>query len=118
MLDVPIKMRDDSLFQFAIKEFEKINRFKSPLLKIEAFQNCANHLIDIFIELGNKKPDADDLFPLLMYVVLNSEIENLKVHVDFIFNFLREDLAYGQMGFLIVNLKAIIQFLTDLMELC
>lgn len=28
-----------------VLEFEKINKFKAPTLKIEAFQNCANHLI-------------------------------------------------------------------------
>jgi hypothetical protein len=60
MLDVPLSMRDHSLFIFAIKgtispvivdilEFEKISKFKSPRLKIEAFQNCANHLIGIKI---------------------------------------------------------------------
>jgi len=37
MLDIPVPMRDQTFFDFAIKEFEKINRFKSPTLKIEAF---------------------------------------------------------------------------------
>jgi len=71
-------------------------------------------LIDVFIEIENRNPDADELFPLLMFTVLNSKVENLKIQVDYIFKYLRKDLVLGQMGFLIVNLKAIIEFLNDI----
>jgi hypothetical protein len=70
-------------------------------------------------------PDADELFPLLMYVVLNSDMENLRIHVEYIirgyvkdfsyiFKFLRKDLALGRLGYLNINLKAIIHFLNDI----
>lgn len=56
MLDIPPNLRREEVFKFAIRgkskfpfihpvEFQKISFFKSPTLKLEAFDNCTNHLI-------------------------------------------------------------------------
>lgn len=114
MLDIPIQLRHENFFTFAIKEFQKMNDFRAPLLKLQVFQNCANHLIDMFLELVEKNPNSDELFPLFVYTVLQANIDMLKVNVDYIFDYLRRPLKLGREGFLIINLKAVIKFLSEL----
>jgi len=114
MLDVPVPLRKEKIFTFAIKEFQKMNLYKSPILKLKVFQNCANHLIDMFLELVERNPNSDELFPLFLYTVLHANSDFLKLNADYIFMNLRRSLKLGQEGFLIANLKAVIKFLGEL----
>ncbi len=59
-----------------------MNTFKSPILKLQVFQNCANHLIDMFLELVERNPNSDELFPLFLYTVLHANIDFLKLNAE------------------------------------
>jgi len=114
MLDIPHAMRDDSLYTAAIQELQKMPQFRTPMWKLQTFQNCVEHILNIFSQTVQKSPSSDELFPVLVYVVLQANVDLLKYNVDYIYTYLRKSHLMGQLGFLIINLKAIIKFLQDL----
>jgi len=114
LLEIPEPLRDHKLYTFPIKEFEKIGTLKSPLWKLQAVQNSIHHVINVFIEKIQREPNSDELFPILVYIVLHAEVQMLKYNIDYIYNYLRQCNLLGQLGFLAANLKGVMQFLQDL----
>jgi len=114
LLEIPEGLRKDSLYTAAIRELEKMNQFKAPMWKLKAFQNSVNYIVLAYHQVFQREPNSDELFPLLIYIVLQANIELFKFNVDYIYNHLRKPHLLGQFGFLIINLKAIIQFLSDI----
>jgi len=111
MLEIPVEMRKESLYTPAIKEMKKMTQFKAPIYKMQIFQNSVHHILNIFSDTVQRSPSSDELFPVLVYVVLQANIDLIKYTVDYIYTYIRKSHLMSQLGFLIVNLKAVIQFL-------
>lgn len=77
-------------------EMRKMTDFKTPVWKIQAFQNAVNHIlsnrtsdidssnrfIDAFTETLHRIPSQDELFPVLVYTVMQANIDLLSYNVE------------------------------------
>lgn len=114
ILEIPKNLRLPSLYSMCQYDLRKINDYKSPVAKLNIFSNCAHYLIDVYYHSEKRLPNQDELFPLLVYLVLYSNPDHFQTNIDFISNYLRKVLMMGEYGFLLTSLNAIMLFLDGL----
>ena len=88
---------------------------KSPIEKINLFNKIEEKIL-IILKLNsikNKEFGADEIFPLLTYVVIKSSPHNLFSTMRFIEIFLPSNFNSNKFGLMISNLKAIIKLILN-----
>ncbi len=72
-------------------------------------------VIRVFSEAYQKQgANSDDVFPILVYILLTANPEGLLLSLSYLYSFLRESLMQGRFGFLLANFQAAVSFLDHL----
>jgi Rab5 GDP/GTP exchange factor len=79
-LDIDEKLIQDPLFEKSIDEFRKINNYKIPRDKMICISNCCEYLFEI-IESHKIIASADVFLPILIYLVLQSNVTHLHSNI-------------------------------------
>ena len=108
MLSIKDKHYAYNIYQMGYNELRKINSVKSPLQKCKVIFQSINCLSSLFEE---SMPTADELFPIIVYMIMCANPPNFQTNIDFIQKFLPHDRKMNKEGFVITNILAAIEFL-------
>eukprot|EP01016_Furgasonia_blochmanni_P034650 TRINITY_DN3765_c0_g1_i5.p2 TRINITY_DN3765_c0_g1~~TRINITY_DN3765_c0_g1_i5.p2 ORF type:complete len:187 (+),score=38.50 TRINITY_DN3765_c0_g1_i5:984-1544(+) len=113
LLGIPIEYQIPALFLHCQTELKRINEFKSPLNKLRLIEHIHQNLINAFAN-DPTPPNADDILPMLITVVLQANPENLHSNLVYIQHYVRKSLLVGEYGYSLMNLIAAVSFLDNL----
>lgn len=108
-LDIPAVLCEDKAISMAMKELCKIDTYKAPRDKMVCVLNCCK-IINNILQSHSDKSGADEFFPLLVYVTLQSRPPNLHSNIHFIQRFRSPDKLNGEAGYYFTNLQGAIEF--------
>ncbi|KAL2164769.1 hypothetical protein VTH06DRAFT_64 [Thermothelomyces fergusii] len=113
-LDIPpISESGKRFLKLAQQELLKIKSYRAPRDKIICVLNCCKVIFGL---LKHTKSDssADSFMPLLIYVVLQANPENLVSNVQYILRFRNQEKLGGEAGYYLSSLMGAIQFIESM----
>ncbi|KAJ6233318.1 gtpase-activating protein [Anaeramoeba flamelloides] len=113
-LNVPTQVWKKDLWQLAIVELERVNNYKSPLLKIEALAKCARIVNNILLYNGIKEVGADLMLPIMIYITLTVNLKNLPSNIRFIDHFCCRNLIDPEQEYWFTVFKSAFVYLNEL----
>lgn len=115
-LDLPF-ITESKLKQFiklASQELNKINKFKSPRDKLICILNCCKIIFGLLRYNNLEKDGADSFIPLLIFIIIKSDIEDLVSNVKYIERFRYEKLNIGEQSYYLSSLQGAVNFILEL----
>lgn len=88
-------------------------QFDSPHMIIKVLDNCIN-IMSIVFEKKAKNLNADNLFPLLVWVVIFANPDNFKSILNYALKWLDTEKLMGKSGYIISTFIAVCEFLDNL----
>ncbi|KAG2137629.1 uncharacterized protein EDB93DRAFT_1091064 [Suillus bovinus] len=119
-LDIPELESDDNdgngntgFLEFAQQELCKVNHYKAPRDKLICILNCCKIIFGLIRHL-RKDEGADSFVPILIYVVLRANPENLLSNVEFINRFRNPAKLQSEAGYYLSSLMGAVQFVESM----
>jgi len=93
-----------------------INDFKTPMDKIKCIENIYKVIDKSLIVITNKKSDysVDDIFPIFVYLLIQTKLQFLITNLNFIKLLIRKKNLIKSSGFALTQLEMAIQFLRNI----
>ncbi|KAI9230592.1 MAG: hypothetical protein DHS80DRAFT_28661 [Piptocephalis tieghemiana] len=110
-LDIPVTPHNRSYFEFAQTELLKINSYRAPRDKLICILNACIVIFGLLRHMEGPDAGADKFFPILIYVVLKSDVEQLVSNVQYISRFRDPTKLESEAGYYLTNLMGVISFL-------
>ncbi|KAI0041704.1 hypothetical protein FA95DRAFT_1548395 [Auriscalpium vulgare] len=109
-LDVPVGEGTNGFLMFAEQELIKINHYKAPRDKLICILNCCKVIFGLIRHL-NSEESADTFVPILIFVVLKANPENLLSNVEFINRFRSPAKLQSEAGYYLSSLMGAVSFI-------
>ncbi|TCD69504.1 hypothetical protein EIP91_007434 [Steccherinum ochraceum] len=109
-LDVPEGDGSEGFMMFAQQELLKINHYKAPRDKLICILNCCKVIFGLIRHL-HREEGADNFVPILIYVVLKANPENLLSNVEFINRFRNPAKLQSESGYYLSSLMGAVSFI-------
>ncbi|KAJ1026276.1 hypothetical protein NDA16_002363 [Ustilago loliicola] len=109
-LDVPVGDHSRGFIEFSIQELLKINHYKAPRDKLICILNCCKVIFGMIRHLSTQE-NADTFIPVLIFVVLKANPENLISNVEYISRFRNPDRLSSESGYYLSSLMGAISFI-------
>lgn len=108
-LDIPEGEGSQGFLMFAQQELLKINHYKAPRDKLICILNCCKVIFGLIRHL-RKDEGADSFVPILIFVVLKANPDNLLSNVEFINRFRNPAKLQGESGYYLSSLMGAVSF--------
>lgn len=90
-------------------DLAKINTMYNPFRMVQVVYTLSENIASMYTHLvDNKTPAADEMFPILMYVLLFSNPDGLLSSLEYMRSHLRPSLMTGEYGYVLVNMTGAI----------
>ncbi|KAL0953882.1 hypothetical protein HGRIS_005056 [Hohenbuehelia grisea] len=109
-LDIPVGEGSKGFLMFAQQELLKINHYKAPRDKLICILNCCKVIFGLIRHL-KKEEGADSFVPILIYVVLKANPDNLLSNVEFISRFRNPEKLQSEAGYYLSSLMGAVSFI-------
>ncbi|KAK0467021.1 uncharacterized protein EV420DRAFT_660400 [Desarmillaria tabescens] len=109
-LDIPEGDGSKGFLMFAQQELLKINHYKAPRDKLICILNCCKVIFGLIRHLRTEE-GADSFVPILIFVVLKSNPENLLSNVEFINRFRNPVKLQSEAGYYLSSLMGAVSFI-------
>lgn len=109
-LDVPVGTHSKGFVDFAIEELLKINHYKAPRDKVICILNCCKVIFGLIRHLSSEE-NADTFIPILIFVVLQANPDNLISNVEYISRFRNPERLSSESGYYLSSLMGAIAFI-------
>ncbi|EFC41401.1 predicted protein [Naegleria gruberi] len=114
-LDVSARLVTDPLFQKAIEELKKMSFYKTPRDKLICVSNCCHLTMNLLKRSmheqsggsGGNAPSADDFLPLLIFIVLRSNVPHLHSNIN---EYRNPQSLEGHSGYFLTSLESAMAF--------
>jgi len=121
-MDLGIRKEFQCSLVEAVNELNNINNKITPLEKLMCLQTASSKIsqavqsnINILAVKDKKAADltiaTDDMIPLLLSVLLQSELTNVCTNIIYMKEFELSDIATTELGFSLVSLEAVVEYL-------
>ncbi|KAG7093728.1 hypothetical protein E1B28_007380 [Marasmius oreades] len=109
-LDIPEGEGSKGFLMFAEQELLKINHYKAPRDKLICILNCCKVIFGLIRHL-RKEEGADSFVPILIFVVLKANPENLLSNVEYINRFRNPEKLLSEAGYYLSSLMGAVAFI-------
>ncbi|KAI0036221.1 hypothetical protein K488DRAFT_8421, partial [Vararia minispora EC-137] len=110
-LDVPVADGTNGFLMFAQQvELIKVNHYKAPRDKLICILNCCKVIFGLIRHL-NSDESADTFIPILIFVVLKANPDNLLSNVEFINRFRNPEKLQSEAGYYLSSLMGAVSFI-------
>ncbi|KAF8967767.1 hypothetical protein BDZ97DRAFT_1803218 [Flammula alnicola] len=109
-LDIPEGEGSRGFLMFAEQELLKINHYKAPRDKLICILNCCKVIFGLIRHLHTEE-GADSFVPILIFVVLKANPENLLSNVEFINRFRNPAKLQSEAGYYLSSLMGAVSFI-------
>lgn len=114
-LDIPpVGPNGERFLRLAQQELLKIKSYRAPRDKVICVLNCCKVIFGLLRNAKSSDTSADSFIPLLIYVVLQANPENLVSNIQYILRFRNQDKLGGEAGYYLSSLSGAIQFIESL----
>ena len=114
-LDIPpVGPNGERFLRLAQQELLKIKSYRAPRDKVICVLNACKVIFGLLKNAKTTDTSADSFIPLLIYVVLQANAENLVSNVQYILRFRNQDKLGGEAGYYLSSLSGAIQFIESL----
>ncbi|KIW67139.1 hypothetical protein PV04_06411 [Phialophora macrospora] len=114
-LDIPpVGPNGERFLKLAQQELLKIKGYRAPRDKVICVLNCCKVIFGLLKNAKSSDTSADSFVPLLIYVVLQANPENMVSNVQYILRFRNQDKLVGEAGYYLSSLSGAIQFIENL----
>jgi Rab5 GDP/GTP exchange factor len=114
-LDIPpVGPNGERFLRLAQQELLKIKSYRAPRDKVICVLNCCKVIFGLLKNAKSSDTSADSFIPLLIYVVLQANPENLVSNIQYILRFRNQDKLGGEAGYYLSSLSGAIQFIESL----
>ncbi|ETN46562.1 uncharacterized protein HMPREF1541_00747 [Cyphellophora europaea CBS 101466] len=114
-LDIPpVGPNGERFLRLAQQELLKIKSYRAPRDKVICVLNCCKVIFGLLKNAKSSDTSADSFVPLLIYVVLQANPENLVSNIQYILRFRNQDKLGGEAGYYLSSLSGAIQFIESL----
>ena len=114
-LDIaPVGPNGERFLRLAQQELLKIKTYRAPRDKIICVLNSCKVIFGLLKNAKTSDTSADSFVPLLIYVVLQANPENLVSNIQYILRFRNQDKLGGEAGYYLSSLSGAIQFIEGL----
>lgn len=110
----PVGPNGERFLRLAQQELLKIKGYRAPRDKVICVLNCCKVIFGLLKNAKSSDTSADSFVPLLIYVVLQANPENLVSNVQYILRFRNQDKLGGEAGYYLSSLSGAIQFIENL----
>lgn len=110
----PVGPNGERFLRLAQQELLKIKGYRAPRDKVICVLNCCKVIFGLLKNAKSSDTSADSFVPLLIYVVLQANPENLVSNVQYILRFRNSDKLGGEAGYYLSSLSGAIQFIESL----
>ncbi|WWD19140.1 hypothetical protein CI109_103598 [Kwoniella shandongensis] len=111
-LDVPEGEASQGFLGFAEQELLKINHYKAPRDKMVCILNCCKVIFGLIRNAyGTESTGADNFVPILIFVVLRANPDNMLSNIEYISRFRSASKLQGETGYYLSSLTGAIQFI-------
>lgn len=110
----PVGPNGERFLRLAQQELLKIKGYRAPRDKVICILNCCKVIFGLLKNAKSSDTSADSFVPLLIYVVLQANPENLVSNVQYILRFRNQDKLGGEAGYYLSSLSGAIQFIENL----
>ena len=114
-LDIaPVGPNGERFLRLAQQELLKIKSYRAPRDKIICVLNACKVIFGLLKNAKTSDTSADSFVPLLIYVVLQANPENLVSNIQYILRYRNQDKLGGEAGYYLSSLSGAIQFIEGL----
>ena len=114
-LDIPpVGLNGQRFLKLAQQELLKIKGYRAPRDKVICVLNCCKVIFGLLKNARTADTSADSFVPLLIYVVLQANVEHLVSNIQYILRFRNQDKLGGEAGYYLSSLSGAIQFIEGL----
>ncbi|WWC90620.1 uncharacterized protein L201_005556 [Kwoniella dendrophila CBS 6074] len=111
-LDVPEGEATQGFLGFAEQELLKINHYKAPRDKMICILNCCKVIFGLIRNVyGAEATGADAFVPILIFVVLQANPDNMLSNIEYISRFRSASKLQGEAGYYLSSLSGSIAFI-------
>ncbi|WVW85547.1 hypothetical protein I302_107585 [Kwoniella bestiolae CBS 10118] len=111
-LDVPEGEATQGFLGFAEQELLKINHYKAPRDKMICILNCCKVIFGLIRNVyGAEATGADAFVPILIFVVLQANPDNMLSNIEYISRFRSASKLQGEAGYYLSSLSGAIAFI-------
>ncbi|KIX04507.1 uncharacterized protein Z518_05377 [Rhinocladiella mackenziei CBS 650.93] len=110
----PVGPNGERFLRLAQQELLKIKGYRAPRDKVICVLNCCKVIFGLLKNAKSSDTSADSFVPLLIYVVLQANPENLVSNIQYILRFRNQDKLGGEVGYYLSSLSGAIQFIESL----
>ncbi|PWN54213.1 hypothetical protein IE53DRAFT_372628 [Violaceomyces palustris] len=109
-LDIPQGDHSRGFIEFSLQELLKINHYKAPRDKVICILNCCKVIFGLIRHLSSEE-NADTFIPILIFVVLKANPDNLISNVEYISRFRNPERLSSESGYYLSSLMGAIAFI-------
>ena len=102
-LDITVSRLNPNFLSLAKQEFRKINNYRAPRDKVICILNCCKVIFGLLRHAGAEE-SADQFIPLLIYVVIQSNVRFLYSNIQYIQRFRNPEKLKGEAGYYLSSL--------------
>ncbi len=114
-LDIaPVGANGERFLRLAQQELLKIKSYRAPRDKVICVLNACKVIFGLLKNAKTSDTSADSFVPLLIYVVLQANPENLISNIQYILRFRNQDKLGGEAGYYLSSLSGAVQFIEGL----
>ena len=111
-LDIAPNLHNDVSHLLAQKELQKINHYKAPRDKMVCILNCCKVISNLLTHAREGQPyGADEFLPLLIYITLKANPEDLHSNIQYISNYRHPSKLSAEPGYFFTQLVSSVHFL-------
>ena len=121
-LDIPERARNESTYEMAMKELNKINGYKAPRDKLVCIMNCCyiiNNLLGVAARSGSEGVSgsndgfgADDFLPILIFIVIHAGVDKLESNLQYIQRFRKSSRLASEAAYFYTNVMSATSFIS------
>eukprot|EP01080_Neovahlkampfia_damariscottae_P000914 gene914-9823_t len=108
-LEINENLISNELWNKSLDEFKRINNFKTPRDKMNCISNCCECIFQL-IEENKITASADIFLPILIYLILQSNVSHLHSNIKYILDYRNPDKLVSEAGYFLTNIQGAIMF--------
>ncbi|CAL1390362.1 unnamed protein product [Linum trigynum] len=117
-LDIKPPFQNETSWLLAQKELQKINMYKAPRDKLVCILNCCkiinNLLLNASIASNENPPGADEFLPVLIYVTMRANPQQLHSNLLYIQRYRRPSRLVGEAAYFFTNMLSAESFISNI----
>lgn len=115
LLNIPAKYYTTSPWPSAQAELLSLSAYKTARDKVQCIYRCCTHIIALLGTCQNSIPSADDLLPVLIFVVIKTNVKSILSTIEYVNTFYLNDMT-GEESYYWTQFCSAVEFIKTILN--